>query len=211
MLFSWCVLAVLTGVYTNSPAASAGVLYDNLGATTLSSDAVSGPAAPLADSFSTPAVATALTDVNVLLDGSSLSDGFSQVDLLSDARTAPGTLLLSLGIVPDVSLSSTPIVFDLPLAVPFVLAADSRYWIEVSSPNGSTANWDWSPDISGPGVANEFFYFGGQSFPNLGAPYQMQVNGDPIIVANAVPEPSGFVVLLSALAVLGILRRHRRS
>jgi hypothetical protein len=110
--------------------------------------------------------------------------------------------------VPDSALTATPSAYDFPLAVPYVLAANSRYWIELSSNTASTANWDFSTDVSGPGVATEFFFFGGTAYPNAGAPYQMQVNADAIL--NPVPEPSGLMVFAIGLSGLSfVLWRSR--
>lgn len=182
--------------------ARAGVLYDNLGAAPVSSDAVS-VLGPLADSFSTGSSSADLTDVKVLLQGNS-SGGAIEIDLMSDAGTAPGAFLTALGTLNDSALTNSPTVFDFPLAVPFSLAANTRYWVEIISANSSTAQWDWSSDITGPGVAGEFFYSTGAVLPNIDGPYQMQVNA----TSSSVPEPASLTILAAGLAGLAAARRR---
>jgi hypothetical protein len=60
----------------------------------------------------------------------------------------------------------------------------------------SSAFWAWSFDVSGPGVANEFFSNNAGVFPNnQNGPYQMQVN-------TAIPEPSTLALGIAGLGTL---------
>ncbi|MFI5331708.1 MAG: choice-of-anchor R domain-containing protein, partial [Desulfobaccales bacterium] len=119
---------------------------------------------PLFDSFSVGPVGpegTTLLDVQLLLKSSSSSgssSGFFSVALYSDSgnhQPSPGTLLQLIGTLNDGSLTSDLSVVDFPTA--YHLDADTRYWIELSSTDGSTAEWSWSYDQSGIGVAGEYF------------------------------------------------------
>jgi hypothetical protein len=179
------ILATLALLLGRGAPAKAAILYDNLGATTSSNDSIS-LFGPLADSFSTGASAVILTDVKVLLSGAP-NEGSTDVQLLGDDGTSPGSLLTTIGSLSDASLTGTDTVFDFPLGTPFGLAADTRYWIQLSSTPGSGARWDWSSDTSGVGVAAEFFEEDGIVHPNSDFPFQMKV--------NAVPEPSSLVLL----------------
>jgi hypothetical protein len=209
---SFLMCLVVAALYAVKMPACAGVLYDNLSAFSLSNDPISGPTAPLSDSFSTGTGAAALTDIKVLAYGNPIlgnggvSAGSVDLTLLADNGTAPGAALLYLGSLSDSALSTSPTVFDVPLATPYNLAANTRYWIELSSSNGTVAHWEFSQDTNGPGVANEFFSFGGSVYPNAAGPYQMQVNADLLDSPTVIPEPSTLASWILLVAAGGFLR-----
>ena len=190
--------------------AKADVIYDNLGAATSNTDPVAPPSfgglGPLADSFSTGALATNLTDVKLLLNSQSDPPSSSTiVQLLSDNGTSPGSVLTTIGTVFDSSLTGTSTIYDFPLSTPFALAADTRYWIEISTSNGSAVTWNWSTDTTGVGVGNEFYSNANGIFPNSPmGPYQMQVN----VSSSTTPEPT--VLVLCGLGALGLFAALRR-
>ena len=220
-------LVVAFGVVGHCGLASANtVLYDNLppSATSGGADFVNtfnpntpDTWGPLADSFSTGSDPLWLADVKLLLSGDSTQAGSITVRLLSDNPTYPfpGSRMLTIGTLSDSLLSLTPSVIDFPVSPGFSLTPNTRYWIEVSSTDSSTAEWSYATDGSGLGVANEYNYSlgsnpnsnGGVSPNSNAGPYQMEVN------ANSVPEPSALIVWsgLCAMGLIAAWRRRRRQ
>ena len=195
-----CVAAVALGLVGFCGSARATIdLYNNLNA---SASYLSGADSvdtnifgPLADSFSTGSDPFVLQDVKVLLSLDSAllpspSGSEITVSLRSDSSTSPGDLLYVLGTFSDTGdLIKLQPGEALNVPVPsYTLAANTRYWIEVSG-SPTAAQWSWSTDISGTGVANE--YYSNYAFGHLtvsqnsGGPYQMEVSG-----VSAVPEPA---------------------
>jgi hypothetical protein len=205
-------------------AANAGslTLYDNLGQTTAGTIGIAASnGGPLADSFSTGATSVFLTDVQlpfrVEYFGSNPPGppGSFNVSLLSDNMTNPGTVLTTIGTVTDESIlnafGGALGVIDLPVAS-FTLAANTRYWIELTdaNPNMPTVSfWAFANGNGGTGVAGEFFFFAGLVFPNTEGPFQMKVTA----FTSAVPEPS--TAILAGVSAVGFIAygwsRHRRA
>jgi len=77
------------------------------------------------------------------------------VGLYTDSATGPGSLLETLGTIPDSHLNTTLAVLDFSLSSPEALAANTRYWIGVSATN-SSAEWSFDATNGGTGVANEY-------------------------------------------------------
>jgi hypothetical protein len=192
LLANAACLATVFYLLAMAPARAGVILYDNLSAPVFGADSVTG-LGPLGDSFSTGSSAVNLTDVKVMLEGRS-SDGSIAIDLFSDTSAQPGVCLASLGVLGDSALSATPTVFDFPVTPSIALDANTRYWVEISSANGSTAAWDWSGDISGPGVATEFFSVAGISLPNDDGPHLMQITAEAAVANQVIPEPNGLIL-----------------
>jgi hypothetical protein len=138
--------------------AGAAVLFDN----TLDSSIGDRSLVPTAQfqSFSNGAGSFSLTDVKVVLNGNNTDNGSLSVGLFSDSSTSPGGLLDHIGSLSDSSLTANcDCIYDFPV-LPFALTANTRYWIGLSTSNGSSANWA----IEGPflgrpldvGVTGEF-------------------------------------------------------
>ena len=97
------------------------------------------------------------------------------------------------------------------------LAPDTEYWIvltdnsAVTAPDGqSTILWSYADGLTGVGVATQYSYADGGSFPNAnvsdstpfqGGAFQMQV--------DAIPEPASLTILGGSLLGLAGLRRRQ--
>jgi hypothetical protein len=182
-------------------AAHASTLYNNLTATSSGSNSLAG-LDHLADSFSTGSSPIVLGSVTLDLSADNPSDGGSfTVTLDSDHATSPGSVLASLAVFGDSALTTSLADYTLSLDVP--LSANTRYWIQLASAN-SSADWSYSYNISGPGVAGQYFANLGV-FPNSQGPYQMDVETVPA----ATPEPSSLLLLGSGLMMLADPLRRR--
>ncbi len=186
------------------PASAAGALYDNLNAATSGFDpadpAVFGP---LADSFTTGSTSVNISDVKLLLQGDPQGSTVV-VNLLSDNATSPGAIIATSGAVFDGFLGA-PAPEDFSLSAS--LAANTRYWVELTTPDNALVSWDWSLDTSGPGVANEYLSNQNGVFANINnGPYQMQ-----LLPAGAVPEPMTWAMLTLGMFGAGAALRGRRK
>ena len=166
---------------------------------------------PLADSFSTGSVGFYLTDVQVrLIEFGTIGNGSSDVELYSDSATSPGTLLTTIGTLADTQLTSGLTVYSFTLSTPYLLAANTRYWIGVSADptNGSVAAWGSSDNDTDPGVYGQYIAYAGSIYSTGGGngSWNMELSG------NAVPEPSAMVsALLGVVCVAGYAACRKRK
>jgi hypothetical protein len=210
MSFRTILIAVggaLALVSFNCAGADAGpvFLYDNLSSPVTGGD----PAAifpvglgPLFASFSNTSGARTLTELELNLSATNPSDGQTfTVSVWSDKSTAPETELWSTT-VNDSVLSAIPTVED--FATNVSLNADTRYWVGVSSADGS-AIFSSATIFTGIGVANEFYINSNGEVPNdPNGPYVMGVLG--------TPEPGTWALMLVGFAGLGFAGyRYRRK
>ena len=199
---------------------AADTLYDSLSSASsvsagynLISDANFGP---LANSFSTGSNNFFLNDLQLALAvDNPTTGGTVTISLLSDSGSSPGATLATLGVVNDSALSAyTPTTVDFPLSTAIDLAANTRYWIEVSATNDSSAGWSYTADTTGIGVAGEFNANSFQVYSNSGDPglalinnpYQLQING-----ATAVPLPGAAWLFVTVVGCFSALRQRQKA
>ncbi|MGH6992800.1 MAG: choice-of-anchor R domain-containing protein [Caulobacteraceae bacterium] len=191
------------GALVVTVSAGAATLYDNIGATPYDAEAIEAYG-PLAASFSTSS-ATTLTGVEVLLYLPEDPAATTTVDLLADNSTSPGTLIATLGTIDDSMLNGG----DNPvsLATDQALAADTRYWIELTS-NDDAISWDYAANPSGPGVAGEYWSDNRgvtQNGYDDNGPFQMDLTAG----AAGVPEPATWALMVLGFGALGWALRRR--
>lgn len=135
-----------------------------------------------------------------------IGGGSITVGLYSDSATSPGSLLTTIGSLPDTSLPTggTGAVVTFPLTTVYPLAANTRYWIGLSTANDSVAVWIATDVNTGTGVANEFNYGDGEVFANtpadIGEPFIMNVT----VTGNAAPPPVTPVPPSVTLGLIGL-------
>ena len=208
------VLLAATALVPNG--ASAGtVLYNNVFSSVSNSyytyypsageDSVSS-AGPLYDSFSTGSASYIWIDVTVLFSDTTTESGQFEFLLLSDNSNSPGSVIAQSGFLPDVLCG--PCTYGVSGAVS--LAANSRYWIELSSNGSSQFSWYFEPNNDGTGVAGEYWsnvngvYANDNYENNERGPYQMEV------IASNTPLPSTWTMMLIGLAVVGFFAYPRK-
>ena len=206
-LLRFCVLGAMA--FSVALAARADTLYDNLTATSSGTDPIASPFGPLADSFATGSSAFTLNTVVLDLVDDSPSDGGSiTVTLYSDSSTSPGVPLDTIGTILDSSLNSS--LSDVTLTPDIELSADTTYWIELTGIGGSSADWSYSLDTSGTGVAGQYIYYNdGVHSDGVDGAFQMELEGVEGATA-ATPEPSSLLLLGSGLSILAASLRRRR-
>lgn len=205
----WLTLSAIAVLSVLSSAVNADTLFDNTSTTVSGSDFIGTTYSygPLADSFSTGSSSFAFNSLSLVLNALMPGDGDSfTISLLSDASTAPGSVLETFGTVADSSLATLHQTYTFT-GPTFTLAANTRYWIELSSPN-SSANWVWTTDDSGTNIASQSYFIAQQGgvFPDSDGPYLMSIPG---IAITTTPEAGTLVTLAFGLGALLLISRKR--
>jgi len=188
----------------------ADVLFDNLGETNTGAGGIGFPL-PFedpADSFTTGADGFELSDVTFLLEAPSNPANAINVILLNGYA---GAELATLGTIYDRDLSHSGLApYDLSIATPVTLAANTTYWVElVGGGPISPASWGYDSNDARTGVAGNFWDNG--SFvtpqPDATGPYQMEVSGTTL-AGTSMPEPASLALFGIDLAGLRMVRRR---
>jgi hypothetical protein len=182
-------------------AANATVLYNNIGGVASGGQAHASTSdnGPLGGSFSTGPSSFTLASVDLLVLADNPSDGGSfTVSLLKDSSKTPGSTIAT-DTFADSVLSTSLSTLSAPFSS-ITLAADTRYWIELSTSTGSL-EWSYSAANNGVGVAHEYNYYAHSVSPNNSfTPYQMSIGS-----GSAVPEASTWALMLAGFAGLGLV------
>jgi hypothetical protein len=196
----FALAAAAASVLSLASTVHAGILYDNLSVGTGGTGSIA-TTGPDADSFSTGASPVTLSQVSLLLSAATPTDGGSfSVYLLHNNSNTPGSVITTLGTVSDSSLTTSLGVVS--LSTTYLLAANTRYWIELTGASTS-AVWSYASTNTGTNVSGEYNYFSGTSYPNsVYTAYNMQVS------ASAVPEPGTFALGAIGITFLAIARRR---
>ena len=202
------LVLALSAVVAPIGGANATTLYDNLGGSSGGSDPVSA-FGPLYDSFSTDSSSYGYLSIKFLVAGDPTDGGSFQLLILDAApNDMPGLGQVASSTISNSSLpAGCAAGCTFTAAGPVSLNANSRYWVELLSTD-SSLQWDWTQDISGTGVASEFYGNSGGFFASAEGAYQMQV------VASTVaptPLPSTWLLSLAGLFGLGLLVRRGKA
>lgn len=188
--------------------AQAQVIYDSTGSGVAGYLSVA-TGGPLADSFTSPATATKLTGVSLLLTGGGGSGGLQVALYTSTGTPSPDSLVAVLGGISDSSITSAG-SYSLSLVSQPVLSPNTRYWVGLVDPfSAGTISWGYAAANTGVGVSGEYWLDKNQGVtlngPGANTPYSMT------ITVSAVPEPSAYAGL-AGLGLVGwsLLRRVRR-
>jgi hypothetical protein len=213
--------AVAVLALCSSTGAGTVTLFDNLNAKTTGQDVVPPEAdgGMLADSFSTGNVPLELTAVKLKL----VLVGQPNFQLIrpvvvevfkDDGKPGIGDLVHEIGRVTEEAVKNDgPIITLQPNLGDVPLAANSRYWVVLAditpAENGKqTISWTWSTDVTGTGVAKEYYIdktgLNANNDTDFG-PFQMQV------VAQGVAEPSSLVLLVVGIFGGATARACRRK
>jgi hypothetical protein len=183
--------------------AQATVLYDNLGYASGGADSANVTGiGPLFNSFSTGSVAFSLSQIDLALIAPSSDNGSFTISVL-DGQNFPDAVVLSVGTFSDNQLSSAVSAFTVNFA-PLTLAANSRYWIELST-TGSV-EWSFDGDASGVGVVGEIFQNQNGVFDSSDGPYQMQISDGQV---SAVPELPSWTMMVLGFVGLAFATRYK--
>jgi hypothetical protein len=151
---------------------------------------------PLFQSFSTGVNSGPLSQLDLVLRTQAQSAGSLVVGLYADNSTSPGPLISTLATVNDSELGLSLGLFSVLLTANPVLSPGTRYWIGLVGDAADKAQWSWTTDTSGVGVAGQFYY----------TPTDGVTPNDPFEMRVAIPEPGTFVLLFAGGLLLGLKR-----
>jgi hypothetical protein len=163
------------------------VLYGNLNATIGSYYYVGLGQGPLYNSFSTGATSLNLTDLKIVIQGISSNATFTAALFSNNVNNTPGLQIQALGTLSDSNDPSTATAVDIPVSPSVKLAANTRYWIGLSTASDSDTQWATTQSTAGTGnISNEY-----------SCVYE-QTGNQPTAVTG--PKPRGYQLVCSSNA-----------
>ena len=177
------------------------MIYDNLGATSNGADQLLYRG-PLFDSFTALSNKT-ITGLELALGnyGPAGESGTLTVGLytFSDlTSSAVPTLIATLGTIEDSTIAIGGIHdYSVSLLAHPQLTEGARYWIGLSDFDDGGVTWSWSSDTSGPGLAGEYWAYGGGVVVSnsVGGPYQMALSAAPTVPNLAITQLGASVII----------------
>lgn len=220
---AWWAVAVFGLVLGLGDRSQAGIIYDNLGAASVNVYQVAGRSIAL--SFTTGSGRSILDDVTLKLTRFNNPLGSITVSLLADSTQSPGGVLATIGTLADSAVAATgfsPLDYRVAITGSYVLEANTRYWLQLSSNDGSQIAWSQAQHPGGTGTGGQYTAFatsGGVptitpiGFSNTPTQMRLSVADAPPVIMNpsVVPEPSSLALCLAGTAVgLAHAARKRR-
>ena len=193
--------------------AQATVLFNNTTQPAYGGDAIANNAYA---SFSTGSQGVELQSVSFALLATDAGDGKSfHAILRSDNVDNPGATISPLGQILDSALLgsslSSPSMITLTENTPIALAANARYWIEltpIGAPPFTSAYWLWTNTNHGVGVSPEYTLNGA---PNNFVTANLTASAVYMMNVSVVPEPGSTALLgIGAAFLLGLSYMRRR-
>lgn len=139
--------------------------------------------------------------------GMRIGDPGVLAELRADTPTGPGALIANLGLTALDTGPTRPTALGVPPGL--VLAPATTYWLVLGATGSGSVDWSYAAGNAASGSGSFGFYAfsttQGADWTGLGMedPYMARIQ------VSAVPEPSGALLAVLGIAVMGLLGRQR--